>query len=181
MDRLHLELICCASMKHTLASKRRLSLMRCGANNPFYGRKHTPKTRAKLAAILRRYAKNRTYEINPLSIKVPRGNMLSYLAGIVDGEGYFGWPRRRPALMIYNTEDVLMRWLRRNIGGKVGGHDKRGRKICRCWSLSAARDVYVLSVALLPLLLIKRTEALRVIKFLKKKYGERLSNSVVHP
>lgn len=162
-------------MKHTAATKAKLSAMRRGEKNPFYGKKHTPETKAKLSAVLRQHAKNRTYEINPVSIRVPARDDLWYLAGIVDGEGSFSIRRGvRPIITIYNTDVGLMRWLKQTVGGAVDKGDRRGRRICYAWSIAAARDVYVLAVALQPILKIKKSAATTAILFLEEKYGKRL-------
>jgi hypothetical protein len=166
-------------MKHTDETKQKLSDMRKGEKNPFFGQKHTQETKQKLAKVLREHNANRTYKITQSTIVVPDEIKMSYLAGIVDGEGTVGFRRKRPFVAIYNSNQELMEWLISNVGGTYSGTDKRGRVLGYTWSVQSARNVYVLCSALLPLLIIKREKANEVIKHLEEKYGERITDSMV--
>jgi hypothetical protein len=160
-------------MKHTEATRARLSEARRGENNPFHGRKHTPETKAKLAAILRVNRPGIGFGLSPVQVKIPQGVALGYFAGLVDGEGSIRFIRKtRPFVAVYNTSEPLMDWLVLNVGGKVGRFDKRGRSICMTWRIDAARDVFAICSTLAPLLVAKREDATAVINFLEAKYGE---------
>ena len=106
-------------MRHTDETKRKLSEMRKGEKNPFYGKKHSPETKAKIAQWTREFNASRQYELNPLSITIPIEPDLSYIAGIVDGEGSIRFHRERPFIAIYNTDTRLMDWLQKKLGGHV--------------------------------------------------------------
>lgn len=162
-------------MHHTKATKDLLSKMRRGELNPFYGKKHTSKTRAKLARILRIHGSKGHLELSPVAVKVPAGLNLGYFAGLVDGEGSVRFYKgRNPSVKVYNSDRRIMLWLKRNVGGSVGGHDKRGRKICYCWSVVAVRGVYVLLQALAPVVIAKTSDVTKALQFLQSKYGHRL-------
>ena len=165
-------------MRHTNATKAKLSALRMGANNPFYGKKHTPETRAKLAKILRIAGAKRQYEISPATISLPTKEAeLGYLAGLLDGEGSVRFRRGRPFVAIYNTDKRVMKWLTDHVGGNVGSWDNRGRKRVFAWTLCSARNVYVACVGLLPYLVIKCEDVTAVISHLQKKYGDKLDGN----
>ncbi len=159
-------------MRHTVASKQRLSRMRRGSGNPFFGRKHTPATRAKLAANLRSYQANRQIEISARTIRIPTEVSLGYLAGLIDGEGSVRFKRGRPFVAVYNTEKRIMDWLIAAVGGHVVGHDRRGRRVCYTWCVAGARDVWALCRALEPHTLAKRLDIAAALFDLRKRYGE---------
>jgi len=162
-------------MEHTKETKSKMSASRVGKNNPFYGKKHTPETKEKLTAVLRRYRSNRTYDLTPRTIRIPCATKLAYLAGLLDGEGSIGFIKKiRPRVSVYNTDRKVMDWLVENVGGKVGQDSARGRVPCMRWSLDAARNVYGLCKAVLPYLIIKKHKAEEVMKFLEVKYGKKL-------
>lgn len=165
-------------MKHTAATKRRLSEMRKGKLNPFYGKKHSSETKEKLGVILRSYQANRTYDIAPPTIQVPGGNALAYLAGIVDGEGSIGFRKQSPYIAVYNGDKTLFEWFTEQTSKAPRWTDFRGRVPGWQWSISGANNVYVLCKALLPLLIVKRKNGLAVMKYLEDRYGQRLSNSM---
>lgn len=163
-------------MKHTEQTRQKLSRIRKGNKNPFYGRRHTPETIAKIRASCKQNCKGQL-DLADVSIKLPVEPFdLGYLAGIIDGEGSIGLRRQRTFVAVYNNDATLMRWLESNIGGNVGWDaDKRGREPNHTWSISAARDVYYLCVTMLPYLKIKKTDAQDVTTYLEQKYGERLN------
>lgn len=161
-------------MKHTDKSKKSLSEMRKGENNPFYGKKHSPETRKKLAANLKKYRENRTYDLKDCSISIPNENDLYYLAGMIDADGSIRFAKGRPFVAVYNVSKPLMDWIIKNIGGSITGKDKRGREISYQWKIMAAKDVYSLCICLLPILKIKQEDAKKAINHLKEKYGERI-------
>jgi len=157
-------------MKHTKATKEKLSRARRGAANPFYGRKHTPETRAKLAANLARARGQRSIPRAAQSIRIPFGSGLAYLAGIIDGEGSIRFNRGRPFVAIYNTDERLMKWLVETVGGTYNAGDRRGRKVCYTWRINAAADVVILCRYLRPLLIVKADDARIAQIFLEDKY-----------
>jgi len=160
-------------MIHTQETKDKLSSMRKGANNPFFGRKHSEETKAKMRLWTRNMNAKRQYDIEDISIKIPSITDLAYIAGIIDGEGSISFKKDRPVISIYNTCDLLMDWLKINVGGVVRNHS-RGRVWCKEWYISSARDVYGLSTAIYGFLVIKRDRCEKVITFLKNKYGAKL-------
>lgn len=160
-------------MKHTAATKRKLSEMRKGEKNPFFGKKHSPATLRKLTKLLRSYNELRQFDLKPATLTRPSSETLAYTAALVDGEGSIGFRKKRyPFVAIYNTDDRLIRWLLRNIGGRRSGVDKRGRKACHCWAISSINDVRLFCEMLLPYLVIKKKSAQKVIAFIERKYGK---------
>lgn len=161
-------------MIHTKETKSKISKSRKGENNPFYGKKHTPETRAKLSANLKKYNQNRTYDLKDISIKIPDINDLHYLAGMIDADGSIRFSKGRPFVAVYNSNNELMNWIINKVGGTISGKDKRGREISYTWRVGATRNVYLLCVALMPILKVKKNDADIVIKHLIEKYGKRI-------
>jgi len=161
-------------MRHTKKTRATLSKMRSGDKNPFWGKKHSPETRAKLAANLKKYRENRTFEVNDVSIKIPAKEWLHYLAGLIDADGSIRFKKGRPFVAVYNTCWSVIKWLETEVGGYIGGEDRRGRKISYQWVVAATRDVHLLCKELLPILKIKDVDAQIVITFLEEKYGTKL-------
>ncbi len=160
-------------MVHSESTRRKLSEMRKGKNNPFYGKHHTAAAKLKMANWTRRQNAKREYDLNPVSVRVPKNKMwLGYLAGMVDADGSIRSRRGRPFVAVYNTNKRLMGFLCQEIGGKITGTDMRGRVPSYAWQVQAARDVYLLCRSLAPILLVKDGDALTVIDFLEKKYGK---------
>jgi len=159
-------------MRHTAESKAHLSEMRKGERNPFFGRKHTPETKAKLARVLRENRPGIGFGLSPVQVKIPEGIELGYFAGLVDGEGSIRFVKKtRPFVAVYNTSDAVIVWLLSRVGGAIAGRDTRGRVPCITWRIDAARDVYAVCSALDPLLKAKQTDARLVMSFLERKYG----------
>lgn len=105
------------------------------------------------------------------SLKMPTSSIdLSYLAAVVDCEGFIGTlkahTRKRPywAIGIANTDTGLIDWLR-GIGGGVCIHKKRGsHKKKFDWWLRARADVFVFLHVIEPFLKMKRDKAVMAIK-----------------
>lgn len=94
-------------MRHTAESKAHLSEMRKGDKNPFFGRKHTPETKEKLAKILRKNRPGIGFGLSPVKVAIPVGTELGYFAGIVDGEGSIRFVKKtRPFVAVYNTSSL---------------------------------------------------------------------------
>lgn len=159
-------------MVHTEATKQHLRSIRAGEKNPFFGKKHLPEAKGKMSKWTKDRNAKRQYEIRKLSIKIPTTTDLYYLAGIIDGEGSIKFKKGRPFIAVYNTNKLLMAWLIHTIGGTYRDADKRGRKVCYTWTISATRDVYALCIALWEALIIKQDDADEVINHLKNKYGQ---------
>lgn len=163
-------------MVHTLETRKKLSEMRTGEKNPFFGKKHTPEMRKHLAKMLRSYTSKRTYDITAPTVQVPKSKHdLAYLAGIIDGEGSIRYRSKRPFIGIYNGSESLKEWLREHTGIDPRWTDFRGRVPGWQWIVQSASNVYVLCVALAPWLIVKRGEADDVIANLESKYGKRLT------
>ncbi len=159
-------------MKHTKATKRKLSLMRRGERNPFYGKHHTDSTKARLAKSTREFnLASRKYSIGPRTVFPISDTDAAYLAGIVDGDGSIGFVKERPRISVYNTDFSMIHWLDTHLGAKGMAVDRRGRTMNYVWYTSAARDVYFLCRRLMPFLIVKHSAAKRVIAFLEGKYG----------
>ena len=100
--------------------------------------------------------------------------ILGYIAGIVDGEGNI-FSRLRPkrslqvVVAVTNTDKSLIDWLMR-IGGRVqhnvskGSVNHFGKKEVYRWIVSRRRDVKPLVEAILPYLIVKRADAIKVFK-----------------
>lgn len=163
-------------MKHTTETKLKLSKIRKGKKNPFYGRKHSPETIAKIRASCKQNCKGRL-DLADISIKIPTNSFdLGYLAAIIDGEGSIGFRKKLTFAAVYNNNRDVMVWLKDTVGGNVKWNaDKRGREPNHQWTIGAAKDVHFLCKKMHPYLKIKKEDAQNVITYLEQKYGDRLN------
>lgn len=95
----------------------------------------------------------------------------SYIAGIIDGEGYIGIYRSkdrylRPVVNVANTSEVLIDQLRRMTG--IGAKYKKTHHMKSCWSWSVRKfsEIRGLLEAVLPFLVVKRKKAELLLEFL---------------
>lgn len=99
-------------MKHTAATKGKLSKMHSGKGNPMYGRKHSEEAKRKIGIASQRANGNRQYELEPMKLKSLNEYDAGYLAGIIDGEGSIGFKKdkgtRRPFVTVYGSSKALM-------------------------------------------------------------------------
>lgn len=164
-------------MEHTQKTKDGLSKMRAGKNNPFYNCTHTEEAIARIRAASGERSSKGRYTPRESRIKIPNDAIsLGYLAGIIDGEGSIRFRKDRPFVAVYNTSMDLMNWLIDHVGGGITGVDRRGRELSYQWSISAAREVYLLCNSIDYLLIIKRNDAVDAITFLEEKYGVEVLN-----
>lgn len=161
-------------MEHSSETKAKLSVMRQGKSNPFFGRKHSEETRAKMAEHTRQMNYARQYDLKPCGIRIPEPTDLHYLAGIIDGEGSVRFKKGRPFVAVYNTDRRLMDWIVATVGGTITGKDLRGRQPGYQWTIAGANDVAALCVSIAPILKIKSEDAKKAITFLRHKYGTKL-------
>jgi hypothetical protein len=166
-------------MVHTEETKNKLSEMRKGENNPFYGKHHTEEFKKKLSERARLQNFKRQYDLQPLKAIIPSGNDIVYLAGFCDADGSIRFTRQngkpRPFIAFYNTNQEVINWIFNKFGGagSIQYHNK-GRLMVQSVRLDSAKDVYFVVRALLPFLIVKKEDALMVINFLETKYGDRL-------
>lgn len=167
------------AFRHTEETKRKLSEMRSGEKNPFFGKRHSAETKAKLATVTRRYnLTTRTYDINPRAIPDLAEWQRAYIAGLLDGEGtvHKASGRKSIAVSIANTHRPLIDWLL--LTTKAGGVSKMNspieREPCWSWYLYGARDVAAFIMMVRPFLIIKAERADEALASLQAKYGDRL-------
>jgi len=165
-------------MRHTDETRAKLSALRQGANNPFYGRTHTPEARQRISESSRNRNLARKYEPAPQRITVPSGWELAYLAGLIDADGSVRFKIdhstaekvKRPFVSVYNTNLALIDWLVSTLGHGSVTKGNMGREQVMAWTIQGARDVYALLTALRPMLIVKASDADAALNFLKEKY-----------
>jgi NUMOD3 motif len=160
--------------KHTDETKRLLSEMRRGDRNPFFGRKHTRESLAKIAASRpAKSAKTGAFTASRPTVTIPSDPVkLAYVAGLIDGEGSVGIRKTgTPYVTIYNTHLGVMHWLWGTLGGTFSAVDNRGRVMCYAWRVQSLRNSQALIRAVLPFLIIKRESAARTLAELDLRLG----------
>jgi hypothetical protein len=141
---------------HTASTKRKLSKMRKGARNPFFGKKHSDEAKAKMAAWTRRFNARRQYAIKDVDINLSFSAVqIGYLAAIIDGEGSIVHPRSNWQVVVYNCEVCLMKWLVAVVGGSYGVAHRNGREPNYAWRIGGARNVFQFLTIIRPALVIK--------------------------
>jgi len=116
------------------------------------------------------------------TITLPTDPMkIGYLAGLFDGEGNLQFKtttlRGREStgckIAIYGTVPATMGWLKANVGGSARWDYKRqelkGWLPCGSWEIYRAQDVLAFLELVEPLLLAKKKQAIKAIKFLRAK------------
>lgn len=158
-------------VRHTEATKKKLSEMRRGSRNPFYGRKHTEEFKRKQSERTRAFNASRQYEAYPQSIVVPTdAAVLAYLAGMIDADGSIRFSGGRPFVAIYNTHQPLIEWLLETLQYGSVANGNKGREQVVAWRITAARDVFSLITAIMPYLIVKRSDAQAALDFINGKY-----------
>ena len=155
-------------MRHTEETKQKLSAMRRGPLNPFYGKKHTEEFKARARLILRDHAGKST--LAPQRLIVPIGITAAYLAGMIDADGSVRFRRGRPFVAVYNTYKPLIDWLVKTLGCGSVSKGNMGRELVQAWCITAARDVHALLGAVRPHLIVKAGDADAALAHLRDKY-----------
>lgn len=113
---------------------------------------------------------------------------LAYLAGIIDGEGCFTIEISPPTtyrkgtlytcrLTITNTDERLLDWLTKKIGGTIFTRKLiEGRKQCYSWRIYAT-IIDKIVPKLIPYLICKKDEALVIMKFRNSFTGRSTKNT----
>lgn len=156
-------------MRHTEATKQKLSEMRRG-RNPFYGKKHSPEFRVRLSERTKAFNAKRQYAVQPQKITAPTGTTAAYIAGMVDADGSIRTRGGRPFVAIYNTHRPLIEWVMATLGHGCVTKGPMGRERVEAWTVSAAQDVWALIHAIYPFLIVKKGDADAVLKILSEKY-----------
>lgn len=167
-------------MRHTQATRERLSALHSGERNPFFGLTHTPEVRARLSENARHRNRSRTYEPAPRRIALPDEATLAYVAGLIDADGSIRFKtdhstqkrRPRPRVVIYNTSRPLIEWWLETFQHGSVTNGNKGREQVLAWSIAGARDVYALLAAVRPWLIVKGADADIALVFLREKYTE---------
>jgi hypothetical protein len=111
---------------------------------------------------------------------------LSYIAGIIDGEGsisiHYSKNTLQPYLAIANTNQELILWLKQKIGGSYYAKKryKPQHRVCYILVVKGLR-LRMLFEKLLPYLIVKKQHAKIVIEFClrqeKRGYGSKMPNN----
>lgn len=159
-------------MRHTEEKKAKLSAMRRGSNNPFYGKKHTPEVLEGMRNRARALNANRTYAVQPQRLITPTSDAIrGYLAGMIDADGSIRFRKKTlPFVCVYNTYAPLLDWLRETLGCGSIYKTTKGREQVQCWQTTAARDLFALLTSIRPFLIVKASDADAVLAFLREKY-----------
>ncbi len=114
-------------------------------------------------------------------------NDLSYLAGIIDGEGHIEihCDNRIPSfylrIIVVSTSEELMFWLKEKFGGHYYPRtwNELTRKQCYAWQVSTKQSEEMLK-KIFPFLIIKKRQAKLALEFRKTvgKQGKKLSEKV---
>ena len=107
-----------------------------------------------------------------MTIRIPIGNNLSYIAGIFDGEGHFHLTRTGWVIGFTNTNRRVMNYLRGQLGRNYYAQKNTKpncQKSYKLW-VCGRIDVLKLTEAMLPFLIIKRRKALQVATSLTREF-----------
>lgn len=116
--------------------------------------------------------KTRPHGLRRRTARVPNEPWkLGYLAGLLDGEGSLAFRKKEKGVAcrmhIYSTTPGMMKWLLREVGGTVRYDTKRterkGWLPIGVWSIYRTRDVAALVRAMMPMLIVKKERAQRVL------------------
>jgi hypothetical protein len=109
---------------------------------------------------------------------------LSYLAAMLDGEGFFCisktnayyesgeiYPAFDLQIGIANTSEKLMKWLVSNFGQKYRPLSQRtntfAKKVCYQWRIERRENQEVFILAILPYLIIKKEQAKTALQYIR--------------
>ena len=111
------------------------------------------------------YKKKHWKRLKDSYVKIPPLLALSYMAGIIDGEGSIYHNRAD----FSNTSFKVMEWAKNTFGGDIyviaiPGKTKKCTKKCYRWSLSGIKNIYLFLKAIFPYLIVKKERAAEVIK-----------------
>lgn len=97
-------------------------------------------------------------------------NKLAYLAGLIDGEGYFKiekWGTIR--LIIGMCDKKTIYWIKKNFGGNVTIQKTQKGRLFYVWRLNQGKDLFYLMLCVIPFLVNKKHIALRYFKVIINK------------
>lgn len=90
---------------------------------------------------------------------------VAYLAGLIDGEGYFKTEKHKTLRLIIGMCDKkTIYWIRKNFGGNISlQYTQKGRKFY-VWRMNQGKDLFYLLLLLIPFLVNKKIVALNFFK-----------------
>ncbi|MEM2613257.1 MAG: hypothetical protein QXO15_03400 [Nitrososphaerota archaeon] len=134
------------------------------------------KTRTRKEAYWLSFSKGK---IKKARVKLPSESWkLAYLAGLIDGEGTISMrtagrviPNVR--VRVYNTNEQVIKWIHENFGGSIFSreeYDKKTKRKLRIWywGIHSIEEAVKLLKPLLPYLIVKKDNALELIKASEK-------------
>lgn len=98
---------------------------------------------------------------------------ISYLAGILDGEGYFGLRQGKSyvvCMQVANNSLELMDWLYNNFGGWYTAHlnDREHHEVTHVWTISSKKELIDILPFIIPELIVKKVQAQLLLEFCMK-------------
>lgn len=111
-------------------------------------------------------------------------NKMAYFAGIIDGEGNIIFLKSKnardgflPRVAVKNTDKKLMDWIVKNFGATyyTSKPPKKhpGYKTSYQWHTDSTLDIYYLLKAVLPYLIIKKKNGLKIFEYCRNKMEEK--------
>lgn len=111
--------------------------------------------------------------IYKLTVRIPKDELsMAYFAGLLDGEGTITLTTskqavggKRPLVSIGNNSEELIGWIKRAFGGRKYSSIKGRPRRLHSWAISGTLDVLKLLSEILPYLIVKKSEAKKVLSF----------------
>lgn len=99
-------------------------------------------------------------------------NKVAYLAGLIDGEGYFKQEKHGTIrLVVGMTHQETIEWIHHNFGGTVTVQKTPKGGPFHVWRMNQGRDLFYLMLFLIPFLVTKKQVAIDALTSLIEKFS----------
>jgi len=97
-------------------------------------------------------------------------NKLAYLAGLIDGEGYFKVEKQGTLRLIIGMCDKkTIQWIKDNFGGNITIQKTQKGRLFYVWRLNQGKDLFYLMLCIIPFLVNKKDIAVNFFKIIINK------------